>query len=112
MKYASLTIFAALLSTEALVLGLDLSPPANNHPSSAPLSFKFEKFNKNTLNIPRRLRHRKRAESVGQAVENEVHRLPLLTTPNIRILKGYFDQDFLYLIKVALGTPPQPLKLQ
>lgn len=108
MKYASLAIFAALLSTEALILGLDLSPPAN-HLSSVPLSFKFEKVNRNTLNIPRRLRHRKRAGSVSQAVENEVHSPPLTTEI---ILKAYFDQDFLYLVKVALGTPPQPLKLQ
>lgn len=82
MKYASLAIFAALLSTEALILGLELSPPANNH---LPLSFKFEKVNKNTLNLPRRLRHRKRAESVSQAVENEVHAPPPTTE---RILKG------------------------
>ncbi|KAF8249433.1 acid protease [Wilcoxina mikolae CBS 423.85] len=91
MKYTSFIICAALLLTKVLAAEQsDINPITGDRLTTRPRSFKFEKVNKNPLNIPRRQRHRKRAGSVLQRLEN---------------------QDFLYYAAVSLGTPPQPLRL-
>jgi len=73
MKYLSFIICAALLLTKVLAVEQpDINPTIGEGSFTRPRSFKFEKVNKNPLNIPRRQRHQKRADTVLQRLENQV----------------------------------------
>lgn len=78
MKYSHylLCTTALLLFPEALALeasdSLPDAPQTATTSSTRPRAFKFEKVNNNPLNLPRKLRLRKRAETVLQHLDNQV----------------------------------------
>jgi hypothetical protein len=78
MKYSSFLLLTALLAIDCASGGslaidpIDLDNSTNNTKSTAKaVSFKFQKINNNPLNLPRRLRNRKRG-TVKQRLDNEV----------------------------------------
>ncbi|KAA8911103.1 aspartic peptidase domain-containing protein [Sphaerosporella brunnea] len=90
MKSINLLLLGTLLATawaSENLLALD-QPDGNS--TARPRSFKFKKINNNPLNLPRRPRSRKRANTIAQSLSNE---------------------DFLYFAEVSIGTPPQKLRL-
>ncbi|KAL7274623.1 hypothetical protein RUND412_002455, partial [Rhizina undulata] len=88
MRYKALLCAALALAAEGTTYAQP--EPTASIETRKPISFKFEKVKKNTNNLPRQFRNRKRSNTVLQHLDN---------------------QDFLYYANVSIGTPPQSLRL-